>query len=312
VKLIKKVLLCYGVSILIYALILLWGISIDPMGLFGYVLISFYFLLPVTSFIFSLLLSITNSRTKWLYPFLFGAFGTAIAIIVLQRMSWILDVLPILIAPAFAGLVISLVIQKIRNSIIKEHNLTLYGALRENTITLHPLCDDHLPLLYKWNTDPEVLYWNEGPDADPNDNNNEAVQSIYKDTSNAGYCFLIEIDGIAIGECLLCKMNVDYILEKYHASTDVRRIDILIGEKSYWNMGVGTAIVQMLIDFAFNTEKADVVYGITGDYNKRSGRVFEKNGFCLFGECPTDNDPEEDSLELHYRLTRDEYEKSRA
>jgi len=195
-------------------------------------------------------------------------------------------------------------------NIIKEHNVTLHGALREHTITLRPLCDDHLPLLYKWNTDPEVLYWNEGPDADPDNNDDETVQSIYEETSNAGYCFIIEIDGTVIGECLLCKMNVDYILEIYPASTDVRRIDILIGEKAFWNMGIGTVTVQMLVNLAFNNEKTDVIYGITGDYNKRSGRVFQKNGFHLFLECPTNNDPEKDSLEFHYRLTRDEYRKN--
>jgi len=195
-------------------------------------------------------------------------------------------------------------------NVIKEHNITLCGALREHTITLRPLCDNHLPLLYKWNTDPEVLYWNEGPNADPEDNDNETVQSIYEDTSSCGYCFIIELDGTSIDECLLCKMNVDYILELYTDSTDVRRIDILIGEKSYWNMGIGTVIVQMLVKFGFNNEKADVIYGVTGDYNKRSCRAFQKNGFNLFLECPTNNNPEVESLEFHYRLTQDEYENS--
>ncbi|MCL2500602.1 MAG: GNAT family N-acetyltransferase [Defluviitaleaceae bacterium] len=200
-----------------------------------------------------------------------------------------------------------------KTNIIKEHNVTLHGALREHTIILRPLSDDHLPLLYKWNTDPEVLYWNEGPDADPNDNGDEAVRSIYKQTSNAGYCFILEIDGTAIGECLLCKMNVDYILEIYPTSADVRRIDILIGEKPYWNRGIGSVVVQMLVNLAFNNEKADIIYGITGDYNKRSGRIFQKNGFHLFLERPdkhfktTDNGPEKTGLEVHYRLTRDEY-----
>ena len=195
-----------------------------------------------------------------------------------------------------------------KTNIIKEHNVTLYGTLGEHTITLHPLSDDHLPLLYKWNTDPEVLYWNEGPNADADDNTYEAVQSIYNETSNAGYCFIIEIDGTAIGECLLCKMNVDYILEIYPDFADVRRIDILIGEKAFWNMGIGSFAVQMLVNLAFNDEKTDIIYGITGDYNKRSGRVFQKNGFHLFLECPTDNNPKKDSLEYHYRLTRGEYE----
>jgi len=190
--------------------------------------------------------------------------------------------------------------------IIKAHDVYLQGTLRAQVITLRPLCDAHFPLLYKWNTDPEVLYWNEGPNANPADNNNETVQSIYKEVSNAGYGFIIEIDGVAIGECLLCKMNVDYITQKYPASTDIRRIDILIGEKDYWGLGIGTVVVQMLVNFAFDVEKTDVVYGITGDYNKRSGRVFEKNGFRLHHKCPTNNDPDEAGIEFHYRLTRDE------
>jgi len=192
-------------------------------------------------------------------------------------------------------------------NIIKEHNVTLHEALKEHTITLRPLSDDHLPLLYKWNTDPEVLYWNEGPSANPNNNDDETVQSIYRETSNVGYCFIIEIDGTAVGECLLCKMNVHYIVEKYPTSTDIRRIDILIGEKSYWNMGIGSVIVKMLVNLALNNEKADIIYGITGDYNKRSSRIFQKNGFHLFLECPSDNFGK-DGFEFHYRLTRDGFE----
>jgi len=193
--------------------------------------------------------------------------------------------------------------------VIKKHNITLQGHLRERVITLRPLSDDHLPLLYKWNTDPEVLYWNEGPDANPSDNSTEIVELIYKQTSNAGYCFVIEIDDTAIGECLLCKMNVGYILKTYPAAADVRRIDILIGEKAFWGMGIGSVVIQMLVNFAFGSETTDIIYGITGDYNKRSGQVFQKNGFSLFLECPADNNPKAEGLELHYRLTRDEYEK---
>ena len=195
-----------------------------------------------------------------------------------------------------------------KTNVIKEHHITLHGSLKEHTITLRPLNDEHLPLLYKWNTDPEVIYWNEGPNADPNENDPKTVQSIYKETSNAGYCFIIDINGIAIGECLLCKMTLPYIVEAYPTATDIRRIDILMGEKSYWNMGIGSVIVQMLVNFGFQNEKADIIYGITGDYNKRSGRVFEKNGFQLFSKHPTHYARKESGYELHYRLTREEYQ----
>jgi len=195
-----------------------------------------------------------------------------------------------------------------KTQIIKEHQLHLQGKLGAHMIHLRPLCDAHFPLLYKWNTDPDVLYWNESPDADPNDE--QTVQTIYNQVSNAGYGFIIELDDTAIGECLLCKVRVPYIEQKYPTSTDLRRIDILIGEKDYWGMGIGTTVVQMLLKFAFEVEATDVIYGITGDYNKRSGRVFEKNGFRLYHQCPTNNDPGEKGMELHFRLTRDEYKEA--
>ena len=46
-------------------------------------------------------------------------------------------------------------------SIIREHDITLHG---NKGIVLRPLTDRHLPLLYKWNSDLEVLYWGEGDD----------------------------------------------------------------------------------------------------------------------------------------------------
>lgn len=43
-------------------------------------------------------------------------------------------------------------------SIIKSHNITLYGGNDEFDVVLRPLTDEHLPYLYKWDTDPAVLY----------------------------------------------------------------------------------------------------------------------------------------------------------
>lgn len=51
-------------------------------------------------------------------------------------------------------------------SIIKSHDITLYGGNDEYKIILRPLSDGHLPYLYKWNPDPDVLYWTEGEDVE--------------------------------------------------------------------------------------------------------------------------------------------------
>ena len=178
-------------------------------------------------------------------------------------------------------------------SIIKAHDIILHGYAGEYDITLRPLCDEHLPLLYKWNSDPEVICWSEGPDAKPN--TMDDVHHIYKQVSESGYAFLIEADGIAIGECLLCTLNNDSVTKKYPQGTDIRRIDTLIGEKSYWGRGIGTEIIRILVEFAFR-ESVDELYVFCGDYNMRSIKTFLKNGFAQVGY--------EDG-EIHLALTRD-------
>ncbi|MCL2775980.1 MAG: GNAT family N-acetyltransferase, partial [Oscillospiraceae bacterium] len=139
-------------------------------------------------------------------------------------------------------------------SIIKSHDITLYGG-NDIDIVLRPLCDDHLPLLYKWNTDPEVLYWTEGGTADTNlSYGPDTVHQIYGGDTDKILYFLIEVDGIPIGECWLQKMNLPNVRAMYPETLDVRRIDMSIGEKAYWNRGIGTQFIGMMIDFAFNGE----------------------------------------------------------
>jgi len=100
-------------------------------------------------------------------------------------------------------------------SIIKTHDITLYGESSSNII-LRPLCDEHLPYLYKWCADPEVLYWTEGGTDDVNlSYDKETVHQIYGGASQNALCFLVEVDGVAVGECWLQKMNLPYVIAMY-------------------------------------------------------------------------------------------------
>jgi hypothetical protein len=74
-------------------------------------------------------------------------------------------------------------------------------------------------------------------------------------------------------------MNLDRILEKY-PNDDCRRIDLMIGEKSLWGLGLGTEAIRLLTDLAFEREKADLVFGCeVADYNPASQKAFMKNGY---------------------------------
>lgn len=103
-------------------------------------------------------------------------------------------------------------------------------------------------------------------------------------------------------------MNLQNVKEMYAEGTDIRRIDMSIGEKHYWGKGIGTVFVGMLVKFAFENEGADVLHCFSEDYNIRSRRVWEKNGFTLIlsEEIPQ---PSKGKLQYHWRLTKDEYNK---
>jgi|AGTN01.3.fsa_nt_gi Acetyltransferases, including N-acetylases of ribosomal proteins len=163
-------------------------------------------------------------------------------------------------------------------SIIKSHDITLYGG-NERDIILRPLGDEHLPYLYKWNADPEITYFSESSVGLKYDE--ATVRKKYGGMSDCAFCFIIEVDAVVIGECWLQKMNRHDVLTMYPSGNDVRRIDMCIGEKEYWNRGIGTQFIGMMIDFAFNGEHVDVLHCFCEDYNVRSRRMWEKHRFTL-------------------------------
>jgi RimJ/RimL family protein N-acetyltransferase len=135
------------------------------------------------------------------------------------------------------------------------------------------------PVLLKWNNDPEVLYFSEGDDVGAY--SLEQVQMIYRHVSQTAYCFMIEFEGDSIGEGWLQEMNLERILETY-PGRDCRRIDLMIGEKAFWGQGLGTEVIRLLSAFAFEREKADLVFGCDiADYNLASLKAFQNVGYVV-------------------------------
>jgi RimJ/RimL family protein N-acetyltransferase len=70
---------------------------------------------------------------------------------------------------------------------------------------------------------------------------------------------------------------------------DCRRIDLEIASTS-WGRGIGGSAVRLMVGLAFDREGADAVFGCdVADYNVRSRRMFEREGFRLCGT--TDQPP---------------------
>ena len=71
--------ICYAVSLVVYGLMLRWGLETFAGSVF---FLPFAIFIPLTSFVMALILQVTNAWLKWLYPFLFGSFGLVILLTV--------------------------------------------------------------------------------------------------------------------------------------------------------------------------------------------------------------------------------------
>ena len=187
-------------------------------------------------------------------------------------------------------------------SVIQTHSVTLTGRTDRYAIVLRPMSDADIPLLVHLNRDPEVLQFTDDDNHEPY--TEEMVRGIYGYVSAMAYCFIVEANGQPIGDCWLEEMNEPEIRALYPEGTDVRRIDMSIGERTYHGQGIGTAFVGMLIDFAFQREKVDVLHCQCNDDNVRSNKVWLRHGFTLARQTPRVNHP---GLVNHSVLTREAY-----
>jgi RimJ/RimL family protein N-acetyltransferase len=131
-------------------------------------------------------------------------------------------------------------------------------TLDDGDLVLRPMTEADWDILYKWNNDPQVLYFAEGDDVKAR--SLDDVQGMYRYVSQTAFCFVAEVHGKPIGECWLQRMNLERIIERY-PDQNCRRIDLMIGEKALWGKGYGTRMIRLLVGLAFEVEHADAVFG---------------------------------------------------
>lgn len=71
-----------------------------------------------------------------------------------------------------------------------------------------------------------------------------------------------------------------------HEVSEVHRraqFGIFIGEKTYWNQGIGTEATALALDFGFNIMNLNNITLEVFGYNQRAIRCYEKVGFKLVG-----------------------------
>ncbi|MDR1663779.1 MAG: hypothetical protein LBR83_02525 [Clostridiales bacterium] len=75
----KLSLVCYGITAIVYLLILIGGTLGSITGQeMGFAVLTFYMIMPVVSFVNALILGLKNAYRKWLYPIVFGALAFVI------------------------------------------------------------------------------------------------------------------------------------------------------------------------------------------------------------------------------------------
>ncbi len=149
----------------------------------------------------------------------------------------------------------------------------------DGDLVLRPMTEDDWPLVEAWNADPEVLYFVEGDDVAPR--LPDEVRAIYRHVSRTALMFIIEVGGRGVGECWLQDLNLPRLLERLPGQ-DVRRIDLMIGDRSQWNRGYGTRAIRLLTRLGFE-QGADAIFGCDiADYNPRSRAAFENAGYSVY------------------------------
>ncbi|MCB2294769.1 hypothetical protein LGK95_14815 [Clostridium algoriphilum] len=106
----KKIsLLCYGVSALFFFTIGLWGVFLSAGDEMGYCLLNFYIVMPLTTLIASLIISLKKGYLFWFYPVFVGLLGIIIPFVVFSTF----DGIDLFFAffPALIGLIIGLIIR---------------------------------------------------------------------------------------------------------------------------------------------------------------------------------------------------------
>lgn len=135
-----------------------------------------------------------------------------------------------------------------------------------------------------FNDDEEIGWFVEGDEWEPP--KLETQQAIYRRISQDAYCFAIGVEGRPVGECWLQRMNLPRLAERF-PGLDLRRIDLLIREKSVWGRGLGSRAIRLLTEFGFGQVRAEAIFGCDiWDFNGRSLGAFRRAGFEEFERRP--------------------------
>ena len=111
----KQGLITFSISLIVFAGIAIAGLFfLKPGNEMGYMLLNYYILMPLLTFVSTLFLAYKNNDSKWIYVFFFGLLGMILPSIVLKA-SWDWISLFFALVPSLLGLILGSVFYNKRN-----------------------------------------------------------------------------------------------------------------------------------------------------------------------------------------------------
>jgi len=179
-------------------------------------------------------------------------------------------------------------------------------SIRNGEVSLRLMRDDaaDYELMATWLTDPRVLEFYEGRDQPfPFDRVVQEYSPRVLREDGVTACILL-CDRRPIGYMQFCPVTsaedrLSYGLEAGDEPVRIFGTDQFIGEPEYWNRGIGTGAVKLLLSHLFDTMQARAVVVDPHVENSRAIRCYEKSGFRKIKILPRH--------ELHEGVVRDSW-----
>jgi len=125
----------------------------------------------------------------------------------------------------------------------------------KDKLKVRKLVKEDNELLAKWLSDPNILQFYEGRD-NPFDLQ-KVNQEFFEDESDVTQC-IVEYDQLGVGYIQFYQVEKDTIQTYgYDSDENIYGMDQFIGEADYWNKGIGTKLVQAMVEYLVDVQNAE-------------------------------------------------------
>ena len=138
------------------------------------------------------------------------------------------------------------------------------------SVTLGPLLDADLPVLFEWINEPEQVHWNSAYRPVAESDHREWFDAVRRRRDVVIFGIRTMPDGRLIGSCQL--RNIDPV----HSNAELQIRIGVVGERGH---GHGTDAVRQLARFGFRELNLHRIYLNVFSHNTAAIRAYEKAGF---------------------------------